>query len=455
MRRKPAPLALPWVPLARPLSATSRAAVAQVMDGLLAWQIDLRVFPHVTGTPEATPFVALYADGRLRGSFGSIEGSRSERLARAFLYALFDPRYGGVQPDERARAVARVSYLCSARRVSTAELRRDFELGTDGIAVMLDDRATLLLPSVAVDERVDVRGMLALAARKIDLPESHLSRATLATFHTEEITVRLGSRGGTKRRKVRPLDAAAEWLSDRVGRSGRVGFGVDARQRVELEQGPFLHGRAAVVIQALAAHGGHPRIVERARRWLAAEVRAALDGRHPPGWPEDPAASAGAIALASRAGIDVERQLATAANHPRLLQNPWHGAQVVASLGRRAPERLWSACIADLSKQPWAPWTAIAAHEVGDEHIWRRAERDLCQSIRRRAPYAGSVHVSATGEVALTALTAEALTLSSSPSAAAAIATYQLPGARFSSSCKGRNMAGMSSGMGSTSLGMA
>ena len=419
MTGKQRAMELPWSALPQPMTTRQRALVARATRALLGWQATLGEFPRIAGVPRATPFVALYARGRLCGCFGSREGRRGEPLARAFLLALHDPRYGGVRPGERAELVAHVSYLSAPHEVSIAELRRRFELGTDGVAVLSDWGATLLLPSVAVDERVDARGMLALAARKLGLPESRLGRARLVTFRTEDVTVRSGQ---THWPRTQPGSAAVSWLASRVNARGRVAFGVDARAHTELEQGPFLHGRAAVVVQALAVRGGPARIVDRARRWLVGEVRAALEGHPPPGWPENPAEGAGTVALAVRAGLDFEGDLLAIAKDPRVEHNVWHAAQVAAALGPRTPRRLWSACAADLESSPWAPWTAIAARALDDRATLRRAERALCRSIRRVPPHAGSVDVSATGEVALTALTVEALSGASSPTARTAVA---------------------------------
>ncbi|HEY2365284.1 MAG TPA: hypothetical protein VGH87_02820, partial [Polyangiaceae bacterium] len=59
--------------LGRPLARAERAAVAKALRGLLAWQIDLRVFPRLRKLPRASPYVSLYANGTLRGCFGSSE----------------------------------------------------------------------------------------------------------------------------------------------------------------------------------------------------------------------------------------------------------------------------------------------------------------------------------------------------------------------------------------------
>ncbi len=188
-----------------------------------------------------------------------------------------------------------------------------------------------------------------------------------------------------------------------------MAFAVDARSCSVFPSGVFHHGRAATVIQALAAHGGYPRHVARARRWLASDARDAIAGRAVAGWPATPAAIAGTLALAVRAGVDLDAELADAASEPEVAADAWHAAQVVAVLGARAPERLWRACVLDLDRRPWAPWTALAARARGDASSARRADAVLAASIRRGAPHAGATDVTRVPEVALTAVVVEAL----------------------------------------------
>ena len=79
----------------------------------------------------------------------------------------------------------------------------------------------------------------------------------------------------------------------------------------------------------------------------------------------------GALALAVRAGVPV---LPALRDHARahadvIASSAWHAAQAVGVLGREAPEALWLACVADLDVRPWAPWTVIAAHALGDAAV--------------------------------------------------------------------------------------
>ncbi len=237
--------------------------MATSVGKLLGWQLTLDRWPRVRGVPQATPFVSLYARGRLRGCFGSVEGDAGERLRRAFLSALSDTRFGGVQADERGGLVAEVSYLVAPRRVRLADVRRRFELGVHGMAALSPSRgAVLLLPAVARDERADLDGMLRVLAAKAGLES--LEHAGLFLFSTESVVVR----GGPRVRAATATDAAARWLASRVEAGGAVQFAVDARAGTTYPNGVFAHGRAAILVQALRAHGGHGAAASRAARWV-------------------------------------------------------------------------------------------------------------------------------------------------------------------------------------------
>ena len=405
---------LPWKPLGPPLTANERARVANAARALLGWQEHLRAWPRLVRLPDATPFVSLYASGRLVGCFGSTEGDPGERLARAFLNALADPRYGGVHPDERQSLTISVSYLRLPASRELDAVERALELGTHGLAAVASPRtAALLLPAVAVDEGLDAPTLLRVLAEKLGLAASELSRASLFTFETDTVVARRNERAS--RRREAPVDMAARWLAAQVDSAGHIRFGIDARTGVAHDRGEFMHGRAAVVIQALAAHGGYPAKVARARRWLLAEIRAALRDRRHSTWPSDRAAAAGAVALAVLAGVPLENELVGLASAESLAQNPWHAAQVVAALGERAPRSHFQACIANLDAEPWAPWTAVAANVLGDAAVARRVEDVLAASIRAEPPYRGAAQVTPIPEVALTAVAVEALARSSRP----------------------------------------
>lgn len=441
--------AFPWKALARPLTRDARARVAAQTQALLAWQRRLVRWPRVGSAPDATPFVTLYAGGRLVGCFGSMEGTPGERLARAFVSAAGDGRYDGIAANERDAVAACVSYLRNPICRALGELERRFELGTHGVAAVVPGKTSaLLLPSVAVDEHADLSGLLVILARKMGVDPSELARASLYMFEAESVVARQSGPPDARSRpphrgagSVDAIDSAATWLARQIDSKGRVRFGVDARARAEHPRGEFLHGRAAVLVQALAAHGGHPREAARARRWLGGEVRAALAGRNISDWPRERAAVAGTVALAVMAGVDLADELTKLAATEDVKQNAWHAAQVVAALGRRAPPTLFEHCVAHLREQPWAPWTAIAADVWGDTGVRDRACDALAASVRTQAPYFGAVNVTRIPETALVAVAVEALARSPTRAARAAarsatsfLSSVQLLGERIPAS---------------------
>src|SRR5262249_18626083 len=81
------------------------------------------------------------------------------------------------------------------------------------------------------------------------------------------------------------VDRAAGWLASQVEGDGSVVFALDARTRERQSVGEMQHGRAAIVVRALFAHGRHSRVAERAAMRLRADVAAALAGADVPGWP--------------------------------------------------------------------------------------------------------------------------------------------------------------------------
>lgn len=180
-----------------------------------------------------------------------------------------------------------------------------------------------------------------------------------------------------------------------------------------------------MVAHALAlreASAPHRAIAERVRARLLSDARDARAGSLPEGWPADAAQVAGTLALMVLAGIPLRRELLTfvAANNPT--RSPWHCAQVVAALGRDAPEALWRACVADLDAHPWAPWTLLAAKARGELAVRDRAARALADGLRPAPPHRGAGDITAIPEVALTALAVEALAGHPAPSSRAAVA---------------------------------
>lgn len=410
------------------MTASARRSVETVTRSLLTWQSTLRDWPSLrVAVPDATPFVSLYAGGRLRGCMGSDEGARgAEKLARAFLLAMHDTRGVAPRDAERATLLARVSYITSPRRVPLSSALHVLEPGTHGVALVdANSRAAVLMPFVARDGALDARGLLDTLARKARIADGVLREdsGTLFAFESEDIVVSpdpAGSRsitGGVS-------DLAARWLSQQIDRQGHVCFAVDPRTGTRSERGEAYHARASVLVAALAKHGGYERIVARTRATLAGEIDRGLRGdTSVVGWQANPAQVAGALALAARAGIAVQEALRSfaSAHAGQIATSPWHAAQVVGVLGREAPSALWPACVADLEAHPWAPWTTMAAQSLHDGGAIERTARALADSLRDAAPHRGGASVTSVPEIALTAAAIEALAPLRSSAARAAV----------------------------------
>jgi hypothetical protein len=175
----------------------------------------------------------------------------------------------------------------------------------------------------------------------------------------------------------------------------------------------MLHGRSAVVVQALAKHPSGRAALGRARRWLEREIRAGLGSKSPEGWPDDAAMVAGTLALAKLAGLDVAAPLLDLARRGDVAKVPWHAAQVVFALGADAPEKLWRACVRALDRDARAPWIALAAAARGDAAVFERVALALSAQVREHGPHRGGVGSGGVPELALTAITIEALASSS------------------------------------------
>jgi hypothetical protein len=339
-----------------------------------------------------------------------------ERVARAFLRAAHDARFGGVRGDERDSLVAQVSYVRRAQLVNPETAADEIEAGTHGVALVRDrSLAVLLLPHVARDGRLGPDGLLDALAHKARTPRRDLGAGALYRFETQDVVVRPCEPTGRRRRDPREdsaaerLDAAGAWLASLVDAQGAVTFAIEAHSRRRIAVGEMHHGRAAVVIQALAALGARPKLVARARRRLAGDVRAALGGSVVEGWPSDPERVAGTVALAILAGVPLQADLSAFLAARPALQTPWHAAQVVAALGPLAPRELWPLCVADLDRRPFAPWTLIAADVLGDRSVRARAARSIADTIRSESPHRGGASLTSPPEVAITAVALEAL----------------------------------------------
>lgn len=393
--------------LARPLTRPQRQRIHAYARALLQWQRSLKRWPTLSGAADGTPFVTIYADGALRGCFGSAEGRPAERLTRAFLHALEDSRYGSVTRAERDSLAAVVSYPRSAREIDPELVSEQVEAGVEGLGVVKDGRVlAMLLPHVTRDLAAGPTQLLAHLARKTGL--KNWAGVRVLAFRTEDVVVRCRTGrtpvpGGDRRAR------AAAWLARLVARDGAVTFEVDARKRQRSDTGVMHHGRAAVVVRALAQHGSHRHLLGRVRSWLGDAIERALKGATVESWPSDPAMQAGTLALVHMAGVDCAAALSAAASHVSLRASPWHAAQVVAALGKAAPELLWRTCVDDLSVRPWAPWTLIAARARGDARATRRVASALTTCIRSSPPNEGACAMTEVPETALTALVLEAL----------------------------------------------
>lgn len=345
-----------------------------------------------------TAFVSIYERGRLVGCIGH------PSLHAALAMAREDPRFGGARGPADAQTI-QVSFLACPAPLRAEEIAH-LEVGTQGLLALEEGRLrTLLLPEVARDGMLGPAGMLAALARKLDVEVNALGE--LATIETERFVFRPEPTRGPGRRST--VELAARWLAARVGPSGEVAWGLDARAGRAHRTGAFHLGRAAVVIAALAAHGGHASKVTRARRWLAASLDAGLRGA--PGVPREAAGRAGTVALASRAGLEVREVLEDLVDEDgaEIGETAWHAAQVVAVLGERAGVPVVEGALAPLVKGEWAPWSVLAADALGERALAARGRARLVASIAAEPPHEGGVSTGEVAEVALTALTAEVL----------------------------------------------
>jgi AMMECR1 domain-containing protein len=431
----------PWRPLAGPLTVAQRRALGQRLEQLLGWQRTLEGWPghrrqrtqgDRNGLARAVPFVSLYAGPRLAGCMGSDEGQGTERLERAFLRALEDPRSGRVTAPERARLAAEVSFLLPPRSVAIASAPAELEAGTHGLALLAPGAPpALLLPSVARHRQLGPKALLEALARKAGLAVTawEAARARLFLFEAESVAARLETgragrtRGTSSGRQAGGREPAVAWLEALIDPStGCALAGVDATQGQAVPAGTMHHGRSAVVLAALQRHGGRPGPIGRLARWLMDEITRALANRAVPAWPDDPARVAGTLALAVMAGLPFTAPLAERARDiEALAASPWHAGQVVTALGAAAPQALWRCCVANLERRPFAPWTALAARARGDHAVLERCVARLVSALREGGPHRGGAGVTEVPELALTALTVEALDGIDAPGATAAV----------------------------------
>ena len=136
----------------RSLSAAERQVLKRDLVALLGWQTKLERWKKPRTRVDAVPYVALYAKGRLYGCFGAEEGAPDERLARAFLSALEDKRFGLLPAPMRGALAAEVSFVTRVAAIDPDAIEASFEPGVHGLGVSrADGTAVILLPSVARD----------------------------------------------------------------------------------------------------------------------------------------------------------------------------------------------------------------------------------------------------------------------------------------------------------------
>ena len=409
----------PLTPIASSLFESQRTSLQSTLRELLIWQRDLRKWPVLSSAPDATPIVSLYAKGVLCGCAIMSEGPPAERILRAFVQALGDSRFGGWGAAARAELRCQLSYVRAVRAVRLDEIAPQLEAGRHGLAVAFTGRPVTLLPDVARDNSLDAEGMLQTLEAKSDTPRASWPGNGLYLFETESVLVRPSETPPLERN---PVTAASAWLSARVDSEGRVTFGVNPRTAKQDVKSPMFHGRAAILVRALLSQSVARAAATRARRRLEVELARALAGLPVEQFPSDPALIAGTLALAVMSGIELSDALMSYAARPEVRSAPWHAAQVVAALGTRAPESLWEACKRHLDVEPWAPWTALAAHARGDTDTLVRAAAALIASVPEQGPYVGGVGADGVPELARTAATVEALLTLDSPAARAACA---------------------------------
>jgi hypothetical protein len=398
--------AFPLLPLRAALPDAERESLRSTLQELLLWQRDLRKWPTLAHAPDATPIVSLYAHGALCGSAGVSEGPPGERVVRAFVLALGNGPLAALGREGRAELRCQLSYAHAVRAVSPDRVAELLEVGTHGLAVATRGRPVTLLPDVARDDSLDAEGMLQALERKSETLRAAWPKDGLYLFETQSVLVRPIELPALERN---PITAAAAWLAERVDPGGRVTFGVNPRTAEKHRKSPMFHGRAAILVRALLSQRVGRSAAMRARRWLEVELVRALAGHPVEQFPSDPALVAGTLALAVMSGIELSDALKSYATRPEVLAVPWHAAQVVAALGKRAPDALWQACKRHLEVEPWAPWTALAAKARGDGATFARATEALIAAVPEHGPHIGGVGPNSVPELARTAATVEAL----------------------------------------------
>lgn len=396
--------------LEKSLASEDRVFIRQELEGLLEWQRALQRFVPTPAVPaalaHAMPIVSLSVGGQLRGCFAYGRGPAEQRLTRGFLAALTDARFPAIEEAERGRLVAQVAYPVRVRRLNAGDKVRQFAAGVHGLALVKADGLVLLVPDVAREQGLDEERFVCALEHKAELERARWDALAVFAFETERVVARCHEPALARQD---PLRGALAWLARQVESDGRVRFGIDSSSGQAAFSGFMRHARSASLVQALALDEHGLEVTTRARAWLRSEVERACSGATVADWPSARAQVAGTLALCCLAGVEVEAALLPLASAPELFAEPWHAAQVATALGARAPNELWQVCVKALEQQPFAPWTAIAAHRRADSVTFERALRALKDNVPRASEF-GFV-----AEPALAGLAIEALALASDP----------------------------------------
>ena len=403
----PSKLAAALPALRTPLSDKEKRDVFAYVKKLIAWQSELRDWPGTLATRDAIAFVTLYRDGKLVGCQGHHAGPNEQRLGRAFLAAASDTRFATTARTGDGKLAATISFPIAFTPILGADFTATFELGKHGLLLERDGRSlSVLLPHVASDNQFDAQKMLEALLRKANLT-SLAESDVISLFETSDVYVHAQE---LRKRPHEPVESALDWLADRVDENGAIEFGVDPMTSEVRKFGPFNLGRAAIALQALQHHPRAKKKVKLAERWLHGEMLRGLCGERIDDWPHDLSQIAGTLALGILAGLPLKTELLRFLEaHKKNEWVAWHAAQAVYALNKEAPEFLWAACEKDLEKNPWAPWTLMAASTRKNTKLATKIADTLAMSIRYKAPYLGGGMTTPTPELALTALVVEAL----------------------------------------------
>jgi AmmeMemoRadiSam system protein A len=163
------------LPVAEPalLSGAALEALLDLARTTVAASVRGERLPALPGMPELDlprgVFVSLHRAGDLRGCLGHLEadvpvGEAVRRMAVASAHE--DPRFPPVEPDELEGLDVEVSVLSPGRPVRP----EDVIPGRDGLIVRRGDRAGVLLPQVATEQRWDRVAFLRAVCQKALLP---------------------------------------------------------------------------------------------------------------------------------------------------------------------------------------------------------------------------------------------------------------------------------------------